>query len=111
MSEPALLIVEEGVIRPVGASRMVQTDVRLVCATNRDLKAEVQAGTFRRDLFYRVNVFPIVMPPLRTRDGDVALLAQHMFHRFNTATGKNLALQKKIVRYRLRDRGNNNEER
>ena len=63
--------------RRVGASRQTRVDVRVVVATNRELEAEVEAGRFRRDLFYRINVFPIHLPPLRDRLEDVPLLADH----------------------------------
>jgi two-component system response regulator HupR/HoxA len=90
MQIKVLRVVEDGCVRPVGGSQSVRVDVRLVCATNRDLKAEVETGAFRRDLFYRLNVFPIHLPPLRARDGDVALLAQHFLHRYDAASGKRL---------------------
>ncbi|TMA54268.1 MAG: AAA family ATPase [Deltaproteobacteria bacterium] len=90
MQVKVLRIVEDGLVRPVGASQSVRVDVRLITATNRDLKADVEAGRFRRDLFYRLNVFPVPLPPLRARTGDIALLAQHFFHRYNTHSGKQL---------------------
>ena len=74
----------------LGASESVRVDVRLICATHRDLKAEVEAGRFRRDLFYRVNVFPVPLPPLRARQGDVRLLVQHFFEKYDAAAGKAL---------------------
>ena len=90
MQAKVLRVVEDGIVRPVGASESVRVDVRLICATHRDLKAEVEAGRFRRDLLYRVNVFPIALPPLRARQGDVRLLVEHFFEKYNAATGKEL---------------------
>lgn len=66
----------------LGGSTPIATDVRLVAATNRDLPAMIEAGDFRRDLYYRLNVYTISLPPLRDRDGDVALLARHFLRRF-----------------------------
>jgi len=72
-----LRVLEEGRLRRVGGTRQVSFDVRLVAATNRDPEQAVEEGVLRRDLFYRLNVFPIPMPPLRARREDIALLAQH----------------------------------
>jgi DNA-binding NtrC family response regulator len=104
MQVKVLRVIEDGLVRPVGGSQAVRVDVRLVCATNRDLKAEVEGGTLRRDLYYRLNVFPIVMPPLRAREGDATLLAQHFFHRYQAVAGKGLrgitpAAMQCLVRY------------
>ena len=73
-----LRLIETGTYRPVGSTQVKQTDFRLVCATHRDLEAMVAAGEFRQDLYYRINVFPIHMPSLRERLGDMALLARSM---------------------------------
>lgn len=76
--QPFLLrVLEERVVQRIGDSRPRPVDVRLVASTNRDLKGEVEAGRFRRDLFYRVSAVSIQIPPLRERDGDAVLLAEH----------------------------------
>jgi two-component system response regulator HupR/HoxA len=72
-----LRVLQEGEVRRVGASTTRTIDVRVLAATNADLEAEVQAGRFRKDLYYRLNVFPIQLPPLRDRVEDVAVLADH----------------------------------
>jgi two-component system response regulator HydG len=76
-----LRALQEGEIEPVGGST-VQVDFRLVCATNRDLTEEVRSGNFREDLFYRINVIPIRIPPLRDRMEDVPLLADHFVRKY-----------------------------
>ena len=72
-----LRTLEDQCIRPVGSSDEVPVDVRVVAATNRSLTAAVEEGTFREDLYYRLNVFTIQVPPLRERPGDVLFLARH----------------------------------
>src|SRR5438477_7679637 len=82
-----LRVVQDQEVRPLGASSSRRVDVRIVSASNRDLAAMVEAGTFRRDLFYRLRVFAIHLPPLRQRREDVPLLIEHFVSRFNRAHG------------------------
>ncbi len=77
MQSKLLRVLQERRVRPVGATQDVEFDVRLVTATNRDLEDEIDGGGFREDLFYRINVIQIAVPPLRNRGGDILLLAQH----------------------------------
>jgi Nif-specific regulatory protein len=86
-----LRVLQEGTIRPVGATAERQIDVRIICATNRDLAAEVEKGRFRQDLFYRLMVFPIRLPPLRERREDIPALAAHFLRRYGQEYRRNIA--------------------
>src|SRR6516225_10488658 len=86
-----LRAIQENEIEPVGARKPVKVDVRLISATNRDLIADVKAGRFREDLFYRLHVFPIAVPPLRERLEDVPELARHFMVRFAAEEGKRVS--------------------
>ena len=83
-----LRALQEGEVKPVGASEVQTVDVRVVAATNRDLAAAMAAGTFREDLYYRLNVVVIEVPPLRDRPDDVALLARHFLQRYAAKYGR-----------------------
>jgi two-component system response regulator HydG len=89
--QPKLLrALQERSVRPVGSDSEVAADVRVIAATNRDLEAAVDEGRFRRDLFYRLEVLHVAMPPLRSRGRDVLLLAQHFVQRFAERSGKHV---------------------
>lgn len=83
-----LRVLQEGELRAVGSSQTKKVDVRVVAATNRNLKQEVKEGHFREDLFYRLSVFPIEMPPLRDRREDISLLAKHFLKKYTRELGK-----------------------
>lgn len=83
-----LRFLQTGTFRPVGGSRDEKADLRVVCATNRDPLAEVAAGRFREDLYYRLHVVPIHLPPLREREDDVVLIANELVRQFAGEEGK-----------------------
>ena len=101
-----LRVIQEKTIRRVGGNNDQRVDVRIVAATNRDLEAEAQAGRFREDLYYRLNVIQIVLPPLRERMEDVPLLVQHFLEKYRRELGKEVravapAAMEKILAHSL----------
>jgi PAS domain S-box-containing protein len=85
-----LRVLQEGEFERVGGSQSISVNVRVLAATNRDLKAAMAAGTFRQDLFYRLNVFPIQVPPLRERIDDIPLLVTYLIERYAKKAGKKI---------------------
>ena len=85
-----LRVIQEGEFERLGNPRTIKTDVRIIAATNRNLEEEIKNGKFREDLFYRLNVFPITMPPLRQRKEDIPLLVNHFVAKFNIKIGKKI---------------------
>ncbi|MER9767938.1 nif-specific transcriptional activator NifA [Mesorhizobium sp. M0189] len=86
-----LRVLQEGELERVGGTKTLQVDVRLICATNKDLEMAVIKGEFRADLYYRINVVPIILPPLRERPGDIPRLANAFLNRFNKENDRALA--------------------
>jgi transcriptional regulator with PAS, ATPase and Fis domain len=85
-----LRVLQEHEFERVGGTGSIRTDVRVIAATNRDLQAAIAAGTFRSDLFYRLNVFPIEVPPLRERKEDILVLVEYFIDRYASKAGKNI---------------------
>jgi two-component system response regulator PilR (NtrC family) len=86
-----LRVLQERKVRPVGAQQEIEVDVRVVAATNRDVEASVREGSFRQDLFYRLNVIRIQLPPLRERKEDIPTLAAHFLQKHSAIEGKRLS--------------------
>jgi transcriptional regulator with PAS, ATPase and Fis domain len=96
-----LRVLQERQMEPVGSSRSMTVDVRIVGATSRDLREEIQAGRFRHDLFYRLNVIPIHLPPLRERREDIPLLLDYFLEKYNHEAGRQVARASREVLDRL----------
>ncbi|MBW2648183.1 MAG: sigma 54-interacting transcriptional regulator, partial [Deltaproteobacteria bacterium] len=96
-----LRVLDSGEFERMGSSRTFKVDVRIIAATNRDLEAEIQKGRFREDLWYRLSVFPIAVPPLRQRKEDIPLLVSFFLKRFNKEMGKTITSVPKAVMDRL----------
>lgn len=85
-----LRVIQDGEFERLGSPRTIKVDVRIIAASNRNLEEEIKSGRFREDLFYRLNVFPITIPPLRHRKEDIPLLVNHFVAKFNKKTGKKI---------------------
>jgi transcriptional regulator with GAF, ATPase, and Fis domain len=98
-------VLQESEFERVGSSKSVKVDVRVIAATNRNLPDAMKNGSFRSDLFYRLNVFPLEMPPLRERKGDIALLTNFFMSKFGKKMGKEMkalsgATLERMINYR-----------
>jgi len=95
-----LQVLQDGEFEPLGSSKTLRVDVRIIAASNRDLEDEVHHGRFRRDLFYRINVFPFTLPPLRHRKEDIPLLVKWFVDRFNRKMDKNItSIPEALIRH------------
>ena len=90
LQSKVLRVIQEKQFKRIGGVKTINTDVRIICATNQDLEKAVQEKRFRGDLFYRINVFPIYVPPLRDRKKDIPVLVNHFLQKFNTLKKKNV---------------------
>ena len=99
--QPKLLqVLQDGEFEPLGSSKTLRVDVRIIAASNRDLEDEVNHGRFRQDLFYRINVFPFTVPPLRHRKEDIPLLVKWFVDRFNRKMDKNItSIPKALIKH------------
>lgn len=96
-----LRVLQEREFERVGGTKVIRANVRVIAATNRNLQAAIEARTFRKDLYYRLNVFPIEMPPLRKRKQDIPLLVEYFIDRYATKAGKKIRRISKATLQRL----------
>ncbi len=97
MQVKLLRVLQERKVRPVGSHEETPFDSRIIAATNRDLKAMTEEGSFREDLFYRISVIPIDLPPLRDRKEDIPELTEHFVNKFCKQTGRNISISQKAM--------------
>jgi transcriptional regulator with GAF, ATPase, and Fis domain/PAS domain-containing protein len=98
-----LRVIQDGEFELVGSPRTIKVDVRIIAATNRNLEEEIRSGRFREDLFYRLNVFPLTIPPLRERKEDIPLLVNHFVAKFNKKNSKNIETVTRDTLYTLQE--------
>jgi two-component system response regulator PilR (NtrC family) len=98
MQVKLLRVLQERKVRPVGAHDEMEVNTRVIAATNRDLSALVKEGTFREDLFYRVSVIPMELPPLRERGSDIPELAEHFIGKYCQQTGRSITISSPAMR-------------
>src|SRR5262249_21668508 len=96
-----LRVLQEHEFERIGGAQTIVADVRVIAATNRDLTAAVAAGTFRQGLYYRLNVLPVAVPPLRARQEDIPLLVHYFANRFASKIGRNITRVPREVMQRL----------
>lgn len=95
-----LRVLQEGTFERIGSPKTIKVDVRVIAATNKNLEQEISGGRFRMDLFYRLNVFPITIIPLRQRVSDIPILVEHFVKRFNKTMGKSITrIPKKVIEH------------
>ena len=97
-----LRVLQEGEIQPLGSETQIKVDVRVIAATNKDLKKKIREETFRLDLFYRLNVFPITMPPLRDRREDIPKLVDFFLEKYAHLKRGKVAIDKNVVKLFLK---------
>ena len=103
MQAKLLRVIQHGEFERLGSSKTIKVDVRIVATTNRNLEEEIAAGRFRKDLYYRLNVFPITVPPLRQRKEDIPLMVQAFVERYARKLGKQITSIPKETMKALQD--------